>query len=657
MLDERQDDIYTAPQEKLEKEQAETAQQERPRQLRGAGFGGGQHGATVVEKPKNGKQTFRRLLTYVKPFKWRFLLVILFSALGAVLTAFGPHLSGMAINAIQDGISPSGAGGFVLDIQMQAFITVVITVGLAYTLGALCSFASSYTVAGVSQKMMYGLRNEIKAKLDKLPLRYFDGRQYGETLSRMTNDIDTVQSTLQQNLTQLINAVFTLISVIVMMTINSWIVTLICLATLPIALIATIFIAKRSQKYFKAQSKNLGILNGHIEEMYSGYKIVKSYNLEQSSLEKFNDTNGELYKSAVRSQFMAGMTQPLLSLVNYVNYAAVIVVGGLLVINGRLDGIGNITAMLQYSNRFAMPIQTTAQFVNVIQNALAAAERVFEVLDAEEEDCNEYPSVNEDGIKGNVCFKNVEFSYVPGTELIKDMNLKISPGDSVAIVGPTGAGKTTLVNLLMRFYDIGGGQIFIDDTDISKADRHSVRGLFGMVLQDTWLFKGTIKDNIKFGNLEATDEEVADAASQARAHDFIVKLPKGYDSELNEDATNISNGQRQLLTIARALISQPKILILDEATSSVDTRTEQHIQVAMTQMMKNRTSFVIAHRLSTIKNAKTILVMNKGRVIEQGNHEELLAKKGFYFDLYNSQFNKPLISDQSFDASQCTADA
>ena len=641
MTTEDKNKYFEAPQETIA-----NAQQEKDfalkRQAAATGIAGRHGGGSQsFEKPKKGKETFKRLLGYIKPFKWKFIFVMIMGAIGAILSALGPYLSGLAINLIQDSIVARG-GIFVVDIQMEFFIRLIIYTSIVYTTSAVCSFLSSFLIAGVSQKMMFGLRNQLKEKLDRLPLKYFDERQYGEILSRMTNDIDTIQSTLQQNMVQMINSVFTLISVTVMMVITNWIVMLVCIATLPLAFLATILIAKRSQKYFKAQSKSLGILNGHVEEMYSGYKIVKSYNLEESSLAKFNETNNDLYSSATKSQFLSGLAQPVLHFVSYINYAAVLVIGALSGLQ-----IGSITTLLQYSNRFAQPIQTIAQFVNVIQNALAAAERVFDVLDAKEEDCEALQEIDPSNVTGKVVFKNVDFSYVKGTELIKDMNLKIGPGDSVAIVGPTGAGKTTLVNLLMKFYDTDAGDILIDNISSAKSDRHSVRRLFGMVLQDTWLFKGSIKDNIRFGRPDATNEEIVEAAKKARAHDFIIKLPDCYETMLNEDATNISSGQRQLLTIARALISNPKILILDEATSSVDTRTEQLIQVALSQMMKERTSFIIAHRLSTIKKSKTILVMNKGRVIEQGNHEELLAEKGFYYNLYNSQFNQPMFVDEN----------
>ncbi len=628
----------------LPKEVIETAEKEIKNPKDQAGFGpkgGGRHGGppVFVEKPKNFKQTLKRLLGYIKPHAFQLIMVLLLAAVGTVLSSMGPTVSGKIINLIQTSIVPSGSS-FTVDIPLQRLYTLLLTGILIYVIGAAFSFTSSYLVAGISQRIVFQLRQELKDKLDRVPLKYYDERQYGETLSRITNDVDTIQSTLQQNCVQLINAVFTLISVTIMMTINGGIwATLVCIGTLPLSLLMTVFIAKKSQKQFKLQAKNLGQLNGQIEEMYSGYQIVKVFNMEERNGLAFEEKNKRLAKSTFRSQFLSGLTNPANKFVSHLNYILMVIIGAVQAIQTGSANLGNITAMTMYSSRFGEPIQTTSQFINVMQNAIAAAERVFEVLDAENEDEQIAQYVDLSGVTGRVRFEHVDFAYSKNTELIKDMNLSLNPGDSVAIVGPTGAGKTTLVNLLLRFYDIDAGHIYVDDIDIASLNRKNLRDLYGMVLQDTWLFKGTIKENIKFGNRNATDEQVVEAAKKAHAHEFIIKLPDCYDTMLNEDATNISNGQRQLLTIARALLSDPKILILDEATSSVDTRTEQYIQMALTKMMKDRTSFVIAHRLSTIKKANLILVMNKGRVIEQGTHDALLAKNGFYAALYNSQFN------------------
>lgn len=605
---------------------------------RGFGGGGRRFGQMMVEKPKNFKKSFARLVKYLGPHKLKLLLVLCFSALGAILAASAPKITSEAINLIQEGIRESG-GTFVIDINTQRFVTLLVTVFIIYLCGALSNFLSAFTVAGISQKVVFSLRNQVKDKLDRLPVKYFDDRLYGETLSRMTNDIETIQTTLQQNITQIINAAFTLLSVTVAMLSINWIVTLVCFATLPLSTIITIVVAKNSQKFFRSQAKKTGEINGEIEEMYSAYKVIKIFNMEESSQRQFDEDNAQLRKYSRRAHFVSGLIMPLLKFVNYINYFVIMLIGAVMAFRQGLR-IGDISALIIYSTRFSDPIQTTAQFTSVIQNAIAAAERVFEILDEPEEDAVPATAqLKTESAVGQVAFEAVDFSYSKNSELIRDMNLSLSPGDSVAIVGPTGAGKTTLVNLLMRFYELDKGKICIDGTDITALTRHNLREMYGMVLQDTWLFKGSIKDNILFGNPGATFEEVVDACKKAHAHDFISKMPEGYETLLVEDATNISSGQKQLLTIARALISNPKILILDEATSNVDTRTEQQIQMALALLKANRTSFVIAHRLSTIRNANLILVMNGGKVVEQGTHDELLKKEGFYFELYNSQFN------------------
>ncbi|MCX7921601.1 MAG: ABC transporter ATP-binding protein/permease [Clostridia bacterium] len=506
-----------------------------------------------------------------------------------------------------------------------------------YLLSSVFTFTMQFVMSTVAQRTVYSMRKDVDSKLPKLPLKYFDSRTHGEILSRVTNDIDTISTTLQQSLTQLITSIVQIVGYIIMMLTISPILTLIVLATLPLYIFSTVFVAKRSQKYFAAQQKELGQLSGHVEEMYTGHKIVKAFGHEKESIEKFSAINDRLHEAGWKAQFVSGIMFPLMNFVSNLGYVLISVVGGLWVTKNRLQ-IGDITAFIQYSRSFTMPIVQTANIANIIQSTVACAERVFEVLDEPEEIPDspnakviEYP-------KGEVKFENVKFSYKESEPLIEDMSIDVKQGHTIAIVGPTGAGKTTLVNLLMRFYEIGGGKITIDGVDIRDIKRGDLRSMFGMVLQDTWLFNGTIRDNIAYGREGATEEEIIRAAKAAHADHFIRTLPDGYNTILNEEATNISQGQKQLLTIARAILADPTILILDEATSSVDTRTEVLIQKAMANLMKDRTSFVIAHRLSTIRDAELILVMNHGSIIEMGNHKELLAKGGFYADLYNSQF-------------------
>ena len=492
-------------------------------------------------------------------------------------------------------------------------------------------------MTGVSQKMCYGLRKDVSEKLNRLPIRYYESRTVGETLSRVTNDIDTLQMSLNQCITQFITSVATIIGVLIMMLSISPLMTLIAIVILPISGVLVGTIVKFSQKHFVAQQKYLGEINGQIEEVYSGHNIVKAYNREEIVGKTFDETNDKLYKSAWKSQFLSGMMMPMMQFVGNLGYVAVAVLGGFLVVNGSIQ-IGDIQSFIQYVRQFTQPISQLAQVSNMFQSMVAAAERVFEVLDEEEEENTVENPVKLEQVDGNVEFKNVHFGYNPDKIIVNDFSCKVEPGQTVAIVGPTGAGKTTMIKLLMRFYDVNSGAILVDGHDIRNFNRYDLRDNFGMVLQDTWLFKGTIMENIRYGRLDATDEEVIAAAKAAHAHHFIKTLPDGYNMELNEDASNVSQGQKQLLTIARAILADKKILILDEATSSVDTRTEIRIQKAMDNLMKGRTSFVIAHRLSTIKDADVILVMKDGDIVEQGNHETLLAKKGFYADLYNSQF-------------------
>jgi len=523
-----------------------------------------------------------------------------------------------------------------LQIDFKAIARIIWLVLILYVLSAVLNFVMQFVMAKTSQTVVYDMRKEVEAKLSRLPLKYFDGRTHGEILSRVTNDIDTVSSTLQQGVTQVFSAVTLIIGISVMMFTISWIITLVVLLVLPISFVLIQLIVKRSQKYFKQQQKEIGNINGHVEEMYSGHMVVKAFGKEASSVATFDETNERLYGVGWKAQFLSGIMMPLMTLINNFSYVCVCVIGGVMVINGRMT-IGGVQAFIQYSRTFSQPIAQTAQIANVMQSTVAAAERVFEILDEDEMSADSTENYI-DSPKGAVTFEHVKFGYDPGITIIKDMNLSVAPGDVVAIVGPTGAGKTTLVNLLMRFYEVDSGRITVDGVDITTVPRENLRKEFGMVLQDTWLFGGTIEQNIRYGNDNANKEDVVRAAKMAHADHFIRTLPDGYDTVLNEEASNISQGQKQLLTIARALLADPPVLILDEATSSVDTRTEEYIQSAMIELMKGRTNFVIAHRLSTIRDASTILVMNEGEVIEQGNHKALMAMNGFYADLYNSQF-------------------
>lgn len=523
-------------------------------------------------------------------------------------------------------------------IDFDAIRTIMLWLAGLYLLSSLFAYIQQYVMAGVAQRTVYDLRKDVYNKLGRLPLKYFDARTHGETLSRVTNDMDNISSTLQQSLTQMITSIVTLVGVIVMMLTISPLLTLVVILTLPLSVVVTIVVAKRSQKHFVAQQKHLGELNGHVEEMYTGHKVVKAFGRERQSMEQFNEVNDKLYDAGWRAQFISGTIMPLMGFVGNIGYVIVSVVGGVLVTRRAIE-IGDIQAFIQYSRQFTQPITQLANIANVIQSTIASAERVFEVLDEEEEVSEHTAPAALTQPLGDVSFENVSFGYKADQLLIEDMNVDVRHGQTVAIVGPTGAGKTTLINLLMRFYELNKGKITIDGTDITALRRGELRSLFGMVLQDTWLFNGTIRDNIGYGREGATEQEIIRAAEAAHADHFIRTLPDGYDTVLNEEASNISQGQKQLLTIARAILANPSILILDEATSSVDTRTELYIQKAMNELMKDRTSFVIAHRLSTIRDADLILVMNKGSIIEQGTHEELLSQGGFYADLYNSQFS------------------
>lgn len=631
----------------------------------GRGPGGGPGGgmSMPVVKAKDFKGTLKRLVGYLAPQKVRFLAVGILAIVSTVFSIFGPKILGKATTKIAEGVIAQYTYYFKIQAAIQnnqpasvieelrhapiplfdfGYIgKILVLMVVLYAISFLTGFAMSYIMSGVSQKTVYAMRNEVKEKLDRLPLKYFDGRTHGEILSRVTNDMDNIATTLQQSLTQLITSIVTIVGILIMMISISPIMTVIALITLPACAVLTVMIAKKSQKYFANQQKSLGELNGHVEEMYTGHKIVKVFGHEKESIERFQKVNEELYHAGWKAQFMSGIIMPALNFVNNLGYVFICIVGGLLVAKKAID-VGDIQAFVQYMRSFTQPIVQTANIANVIQGTIASAERVFEVLDEEEQlpDDPAAAAICKEDIEGEVRFEQVSFRYKEDVPLIEDMNIQVKPGQMVAIVGPTGAGKTTLVNLLLRFYELNGGRITIDGIDITKMTRGDLRSLFGMVLQDTWLYKGTIMENIGYGLENADPKKVIEAAKAAHADHFIRSLPQGYDTILNEEASNISQGQKQLLTIARALLADPPILILDEATSSVDTRTEALIQKAMAELMKGRTSFVIAHRLSTIKDADLILVMKNGTVIEQGNHEELIRQKGFYEELYNSQFTR-----------------
>ncbi|MEH7335985.1 ABC transporter ATP-binding protein [Neobacillus drentensis] len=602
----------------------------------GRGFGPGGMGMPV-QKAKDFKGTLKRLIGYLKPHKFQLLAVLVTAIISTIFAIVSPKIMGKATTKLFEGLMKklSGVPGAKIDFDYIGQI-ILLLIGL-YILSAIFSYIQQYIMAGVAQKTVYNLRKEVLDKLNRLPLKYFDSRTHGEILSRAVNDVDNISTTLQQSLTQLITSVVTIIGVIVMMLTISPLMTLIVVVTLPLSFVATASIAKKSQTFFKGQQKSLGQLNGHVEEMYTGHKVVKVFGHEKKSIEKFEEINEQLYQSGWKAQFVSGMIMPLMSFINNIGYVLVSVAGGILVTKRAIE-IGDIQAFIQYARQFAQPITQTAMIANVIQSTIASAERVFEILDEAEEVPEAIAAKEILEPKGEVKFDHVSFGYKENELLIGDMNIDVKPGQRVAIVGPTGAGKTTLINLLMRFYEINSGKILIDGIDTRDLKREHLRSLFGMVLQDTWLFNSTIRDNIAYGREGASEEEIVAAAKAANADHFIRTLPEGYDTILNEEASNISQGQKQLLTIARAILANPAILILDEATSSVDTRTEIQIQRAMNRLMQGRTSFIIAHRLSTIRDADLILVMNNGSVIEKGTHVELLEKGGFYADLYNSQF-------------------
>lgn len=606
----------------------------------GMGLGRGPMGARLgmpAEKPKDFAGTLKRLSRYLAPHRIQLAAVLAMAAASTIFSVVSPKVMGKATTKLFEGLMRKHAGIPGAGVDFDYIARILLTLAGLYVASALFSYLQQFIMAGVSQKIVYDMRSDVNDKLSRLPLRYFDSRTHGEILSRVTNDVDNVATTLQQSLTQLITAVITMVGVAVMMLTISPLLTLILIVTLPLSGIVTRVIVGRSQKYFAAQQKALGELNGHVEEMYSGHKIVKGFGREREAIERFEAINERLYEASWKAQFVSGVIMPLMNFINNIGYVLVCVAGGILVTKRRIE-IGDVQAFIQYSRQFTQPIVQTANISNILQSTVASAERVFELLDEIEEVPDKDDAVVIESPRGEVRFENVRFSYKPDISLIEDLSIDVKPGQTVAIVGPTGAGKTTLVNLLMRFYEVGGGRITIDGVDIRDLRRKDLRSLLGMVLQDTWLFSGTIRDNIAYGREGATLDEVVRAATAAHADHFIRTLPQGYDTVINEEASNISQGQKQLLTIARAVLAGPVILILDEATSSVDTRTEVQIQKAMAELMKGRTSFVIAHRLSTIRDADLILVMNDGRIIEKGTHKELLARGGFYAELYNSQF-------------------
>lgn len=599
-------------------------------------MGGPMGGMRGTEKAKDFKGTMKNLFNYLKPYRISIFIVVIFAIGSSAFSIVGPKVLGKATTEIFEGLirKVSNQGNAGIDFDYIGKVLLIL-LGL-YVISALFSFVQSFIVSGISQKVSYKLRKEISEKINRMPLKYFDKRTHGEVLSRITNDIDTLSQNLNQIMTQIITAVTTVIGVLIMMLSISWQMTIASLLILPISMIIIGFIVKNSQSHFKSQQKYLGHVNGQVEETYGGHNIVKAFNREDAAIAEFNELNDKLYESAWKSQFLSGMMMPMMTFIGNLGYVLVSILGGYFTIKKTIQ-VGDILSFIQYVRSFNQPIAQTAQVANIMQSMAAAAERAFEFLDEEEIQVSDHP-VSVENIKGDVSFDHVNFGYSEDKIIINDFTTNIKAGQKVAIVGPTGAGKTTVVKLLMRFYDVNKGAILIDGKNINDFNRADLRSLFGMVLQDTWLFNGSIMENIRYSKLNATDEEVIEASKAAHVHHFVKTLPAGYSMELNEEASNVSQGQKQLLTIARAILADPKILILDEATSSVDTRTEVLIQKAMENLMEGRTSFIIAHRLSTIKDADLILVMKDGDIIEQGSHEELLKADGFYASLYNSQF-------------------
>ena len=600
--------------------------------------GPGKGPGRTVEKAKDFKGTTKKLINnYLSKYKIALIIVVIFAIGSTIFSIVGPKILGNATTEIFNGLVSKLSGGSGIDFGKIA--SILLTLLALYLISALFSLIQGFTMTGVAQKLTYSLRNDLAKKINKLPMHYFDKKTKGEVLSIITNDIDTLSQNLNQSITQIITSVCTLIGVLIMMFSISWEMTIISLLILPVTIWIVKNVVGKSQKYFKMQQDYLGHVNGQVEEIYGGHTIVKAFNGEEKAIEEFSKANSELYHSAWKSQFLSGLIFPVMNFIGNIGYVAVAILGGYLAIQGRIT-VGNIQSFIQYNKQFTQPINQIAQVSSMLQAMVAAAERVFEFLEEKEETQDVKNPKSTEGLKGNVTFDHVQFGYDEDRIIINDFSASVKDGQKIAIVGPTGAGKTTMVKLLMRFYDVNKGAILVDGVNIKDFKREDLRRMFGMVLQDTWLFGGTIKDNIRYSKPDATDAEVIEAAKAAHVHHFIKTLPNSYDMILNEESSNVSAGQKQLLTIARVILADPKILILDEATSSIDTRTEIQIQSAMDNLMKGRTSFIIAHRLSTIKNADLILVMNHGDIVEQGTHEELLAKGGFYADLYNSQFEE-----------------
>ncbi len=588
------------------------------------------------EKKKIKKDTFKKFMNYLKPYRVSMILVVIFAVISSVFTIIGPDLLGKATTKIFEGLV-SKTTNQDLGIDFSYIFDILVKLAILYILSTIFTFMKSFMTSSISQKVSYNLRKEISEKINKLPLSYFDKVSNGEVLSRMVNDVDSISTNLEQILSQIITSVTTIIGITIMMLSISLTMTIGSLIVIPLSMIFIVFVVKKSQIHFINQQKYLGKVNSCVEEIYSGHNVVKVFNREEKEINEFEKLNETLYESAWKSQFLSSLMMPVMSFIGNIGYVVVAILGGYLAINNKIT-VGDIQAFIQYNKNFMQPLAQTSQIANIIQATMASAERVIEFLEEKEEIDDVKENINTSDILGNVSFKNVNFGYTKEKTIINDFSIDIKKGQKIAIVGPTGAGKTTIVKLLMRFYDVNSGEILIDGKNIKEFKRSDLRKLFGMVLQDTWLFNGSIMDNIRYGKLDATDEEVINSSKVANAHHFISTLPNGYNMEINEEANNISQGQKQLLTIARVILANPKILILDEATSSIDTRTEVLIQSAIKNLMKDKTSFIIAHRLSTIKDADVILVMNEGDIIEVGNHEELLEKKGFYYNLYNSQF-------------------
>jgi len=597
--------------------------------------GGGRRGRMTGEKARDFRGTMIKLIKYLSVYRNSILIVALFAAISTVFTIIGPKILGQAITKLFEGsiAQLTGTGS----IDFESISKILLTVAGLYLTSAAFSYGQGWIMAGVSAKITYRFRKDISEKINRMPLGYFESTNHGEILSRVTNDVDTVSHTLNQSLSQIITSSITVIGVLVMMLSISWLMTLVALIIIPLSLLVVSLIVKQSQKYFKQQQDYLGHVNGHVEEMYGGHIVIKAFNGEEKSIQRFNQLNDKLYESAWKSQFFSGMMMPLINFIGNIGYVAVCILGGYLAVQKTIT-VGDIQAFIQYVRNFTQPITQLANISNVLQQTAAAAERVFEFLNEAEESPETENPVDPEAVRDRVEFKNVRFGYNPQKIIIKNFSANVDSGQKIAIVGPTGAGKTTIVKLLMRFYDVTDGAILIDEHNVKDFYRKDLRQMFGMVLQDTWMFNGTIMDNIRYGRPDVSDEEVIAAAKAAHIDHFIRTLPEGYNFVLNEETTNISQGQMQLLTIARAILANPKMLILDEATSSVDTRTELLIQKAMDHLMANRTSFIIAHRLSTIRDADLILVMRDGDIVEQGKHKELLARGGFYAELYNSQF-------------------